>query len=38
MDAGDPIFGAYSFMDRALSGPSPSANLVGVWKGKGFRN
>lgn len=35
MDAGDPIFGAYSFMDRELPFPSPSANLVGFWKGKG---
>jgi hypothetical protein len=37
MDAGDPIFGAYSPGipgDRALPGPSPTANLVGVWKGK----
>jgi len=34
MDAGEPIFGAYSDKDRALPGPSPTANLVGVWKGK----
>jgi hypothetical protein len=36
MDAGDPNFGAY-FPDsgnRALPGPSPTANLVGIWKGK----
>ena len=37
MDAGDPIYGAYfpgSTGNRALPGPSPTANLVGVWKGK----
>jgi len=34
MDAGDPIYGAYSDKDKALPGPSPTANLVGVWKGK----
>ena len=34
MDAGNPIFGAYSDKDRALPGPSPTANLAGVWKGK----
>jgi hypothetical protein len=37
MDTGDPRFGAYfpgSSGNRALPGPSPTANLVGVWKGK----
>jgi len=38
MDAGDPENGAYfpAFAgNRALPGPSPSANLAGMWKGKG---
>jgi len=40
MDAGDPEFGAYSLQvidrkDRELPFPSPSANLAGIWKGKG---
>jgi hypothetical protein len=38
MDAGDPEYGAYFPVfagDRALPGPSPTANLVGIWKGKG---
>jgi hypothetical protein len=37
MDAGDPENGAYFPVfagDRALPGPSPSANLAGIWKGK----
>ena len=34
MDAGEPRFGAYSDEDRALPGPSPTANLVRVWEGK----
>lgn len=35
MDAGDPDYGAQSpdTGDRALPGPSPSANLAGIWKG-----
>jgi len=34
MNAGEPRFGAYSAKERTLPGPSPTANLVGVWKGK----
>ena len=37
MDAGEPKFGAYFpgvAGNRALPGPSPTANLVGVWEGK----
>jgi len=37
MDAGDPIYGAYfpgRPGNRVLSNPSPTANLVGIWKGK----
>jgi len=37
MDTGDPILGAYfpgRPGNRVLSNPSPTANLVGVWKGK----
>ena len=31
VDAGDPIIGAYSSIeDRALSSPSPTANLAGI--------
>jgi len=40
MDTGDPILGAYfpgSTGNRVLSNPSPTANLVGVWKGKRLR-
>jgi hypothetical protein len=32
MDAGEPESGANFMQDRALPGPSPSANLVGEWK------
>ena len=38
MDAGDPEHGAYfpaNAGDRELPFPSPSANLAGIWKGKG---
>jgi hypothetical protein len=32
-DAGDPgLWGVFLDKDRALSGPSPSANLAGFWK------
>jgi hypothetical protein len=34
MNAGEPRLGAYSDEDRVLPGSSPTANLVGVWKGK----
>jgi hypothetical protein len=35
MDTGEPIWGVFlSKEDRALPGPSPAANLVGIWKGK----
>ncbi len=36
MDAGDPNFGAHFPVvrgNRVLSNPSPTANLVGIWKG-----
>lgn len=41
MDAGDPMMGRISLPqagNRALPGPSPTANLAGVWKGNGQRN
>ncbi len=35
MDAGEPFFrGAFPLTNRALPGPSPSANLVDNWKGR----
>lgn len=42
MGAGDPSFwgelliflNVEMYQDRGLSNPSPSANLVGIWKGK----
>jgi hypothetical protein len=42
MGAGDPSFwgelliflNVETYQDRGLSNPSPSANLVGIWKGK----
>src|SRR5512134_3666394 len=38
MDTGDPITGRIPrHEDRALPSPSPTANLVGVWKGNGQR-
>ncbi len=33
VNAGEPFLGRIPyFLDRALPGPSPSANLVGIWK------
>ncbi len=40
MDTGDPnIWGVFLRISgkRALPSPSPTANLVGIWKGNGKR-